>query len=30
MTEPPILSCLREMLETGIKETQNGYSSKIV
>jgi hypothetical protein len=30
MTEPPVLSCLREMLETGVKETQNGYSSNIV
>ena len=27
MTEPPVLSCLREMLETGVKETQNGYAS---
>ncbi len=24
MTEPPVLSCLREMLETGVKEIQQG------
>jgi len=27
MTEPPVLSCLREMLETGVLEIQQGYAS---
>lgn len=30
MTEPPVLSYLRETLVTGVKETQIGYASKIV
>jgi len=29
LTEPWVLSCLRGMLETGVRETQSGYTSNI-